>query len=158
MEQLIYDLMTTIGTEMADTVRTIDEDCGQLEAVQTDEDQYPVAFPCVLIGTPDVQWESLKGGAQRGRASLTVRMAFDCYDDTHLYSGTEQAAAERLHTASRLNRLLHGRVPDGCCSPLLRRRSRQYSLPHGIKVYEAEYSVGVVDGADAEGGGGEGTG
>ena len=158
MEQLIYDLMTTIGTEMADTVRTIDEDCGQLEAVQTDEDQYPVAFPCVLIGTPDVQWECLKGGAQRGRASLTVRMAFDCYDDTHLYSGTEQAAAERLHTASRLNRLLHGRVPDGCCSPLLRRRSRQYSLPHGIKVYEAEYSVGVVDGADAEGGGGEGTG
>ena len=64
---------------------------------------------------------------------------------------TEQAAAERLHNASRLNRLLHGRVPDGCCSPLLRRRSRQYSLPNGIKVYEAEYSVGVVDKGDTEG-------
>ena len=38
---------------MGDTITLIDEDCGQLEALANGEDQYPVTFPCVLIGIPE---------------------------------------------------------------------------------------------------------
>lgn len=145
MEQLFNDIQQQIADKMGDTVSLIDEDCGQLEALQNGEDQYPVTFPCVLIGIPETLWDTLKGNLQHGKTTVTVRLAFDCYDDTHYGSTQEQHAAERMALAQRLNNALHGWRFDGCATVLIRRASRQFSLPGGIKVYEVEYTTTVAD-------------
>lgn len=140
MEQLFNDIQKRIADSMGGLVSLIDEDYGQLEALaNNEEDQYPLTYPCVLIGVPQVQWEDLKVGIQHGKLLLTVRIAFDCYDDTHYNSTQEQHAAERMELANRLNNCLNGWKFDGCATVLLRRTSRQFSLPGGIKVYETEY-------------------
>ncbi|MBD9094845.1 MAG: hypothetical protein EGQ20_20305 [Bacteroides oleiciplenus] len=145
MEQLFNDIQQQIADKMGDTVSLIDEDCGQLEALQNGEDQYPVTFPCVLIGIPETLWDTLKGNLQHGKTTVTVRLAFDCYDDTHYGSTQEQHAAERMALAQRLNSALHGWRFDGCATVLIRHASRQFSLPGGIKVYEVEYTTTVAD-------------
>lgn len=145
MEQLFNDIQKQIAEKMSDTVSLIDEDYGQLEALINGEDQYPVTFPCVLISIPETIWENLKGNLQHGKTTVTVRLAFDCYDDTHYGSTQEQHAAERMHLAARLNRALHGWRFDGCATVLVRRASRQFSLPGGIKVYEMEYTTTEAD-------------
>lgn len=145
MEQLFNDIQQQIADKMGDTVSLIDEDCGQLEALQNGEDQYTVTFPCVLIGIPETLWDTLKGNLQHGKTTVTVRLAFDCYDDTHYGSTQEQHAAERMALAQRLNSALHGWRFDGCTTVLMRHASRQFSLPGGIKVYEVEYTTTVAD-------------
>lgn len=67
MEQLFNDIQQQIATKMGDTITLIDEDCGQLEALANGEDQYPVTFPCVLIGIPETIWETMKSGIQHGK-------------------------------------------------------------------------------------------
>lgn len=145
MEQLFNDLQQQIANKMGTDISLIDEDYGQLEALINGEDQYPVTFPCVLIGIPETQWDNLKGDLQHGRTTLNVRLAFDCYDDTHYGSTQEQHATERMQMASRLNSYLHGWTFNGCSTALIRRISRQFSLPGNIKVYETEYSTTIDD-------------
>lgn len=145
MEQLFNDLQQHIATHMGDVISLIDEDYGQLEALVNGEDQYPVTFPCILISSPEVQWDNLKGNLQHGRCSLTTRLAFDCYDDTHYGSTQEHHVTERMQLASRLNSYLHGWRFEGCATVLIRRASRQFSLPGGIKVYETEYYTTAED-------------
>lgn len=145
MEQLFNDLQHQIATNMGDILSLIDEDCGQLEALAGGEDQYPVTFPCALISIPETLWDTLKAGLQHGKTTLTVRLAFDCYDDTHYGSTQEQHAAERMRLAQRLNSYLHGWRFEGCATVLVRRATRQFSLPGGIKVYETEYSTTMAD-------------
>ena len=145
MEQLFNDLQQQIEKKMGTGISLIDEDCGQLEALASGEDQYPVTFPCVLIGTPEILWDNLTGNLQHGKATVTVRLAFDCYDDTHYGSTQEQNVARRMAIASRLNDCLHGWRFDGCTTVLVRHATRQFSLPGGIKVYETEY-VTTVEG------------
>lgn len=96
MEELFNDMQRQIATQLGDAVSLIDEDYGQLEALMNGEDQYPVTFPCVLVGAPEVTWRCLGGDTQQGTCTLTVRLAFDCYDDTHYSSGQEGKTAERL--------------------------------------------------------------
>ena len=122
MEQLFNDIQQQIATKMGDTITLIDEDCGQLEALANGEDQYPVTFPCVLIGIPETIWETMKSGIQHGKTTLTVRLAF-----------------------GRLNSYLHCWRFDECATVLIRRTSRQFSQPGGIKVYEMEYTTTVAD-------------
>lgn len=145
MEQLLNDLQNQIAEKMGDALSLIDEDYGQLEALANGEDQYPVTFPCVLISTPEVEWNNLSGSTQRGKLTLTVRLAFDCYDDTHHGSMQEQEAAGRWRQAKLLNSYIHGWKVDGCTQPMIRTHSRQYSLPGGIKVYEHQYTTVVVE-------------
>ena len=101
MEHFFNDLHQQIAGKMGDAIALIDEDCGQLEALANGEDQYPVTFPCVLIGIPQTVWENVKNGLQHGKTTLTVRLAFDCYDDTHYGSTQERHAAGRLTLAKR---------------------------------------------------------
>lgn len=145
MEALFNDIQKQIAANMGDIISRIDEDYGQLEALSGGEDQYPVTFPCILIGAPEVKWETLKAYQQKGNLTLTVRLAFDCYDDTHYGSTQEQKAADRLRTAALLNSYLHGWSFEGCGQAMVRTTSRQYSLPGGIKVYEQEYTTRVAD-------------
>ena len=145
MEQLFNDLQQQIAGKMGDVITLIDEDCGQLEALTNGEDQYPVTFPCVLISIPQTAWDNIKNGLQHGKTILTIRFAFDCYDDTHYGSTQEQHVTERLTLAKRLNSYLHGWRFDGCDTVLIRRTSRQFSLPGGVKVYDTEYITTVAD-------------
>lgn len=145
MEQLFNDLQQQIADKMGNTVSLIDEDYGQLEALQNGKDQYPVTFPCVLISISKTLWDNLKGNLQHGKTTVLIRLAFDCYDDTHYGSTQEHQAAERMALARRLNNALHGWQFDGCATVLIRRTSRQFSMPGGIKVYEMEYTTTVSD-------------
>jgi hypothetical protein len=143
MEQLFNDIQNRIAENFLQ-LNLIDEDYGQLEAIETPEDTYPVTFPCVLISIPETVWENLAGGSQRGTASVTIRLAIDCYDDTHYGSGTSDRAAERKALATSIHRKMQG-FKSGTCSPLIRRKSNNYSRPHGIKVYETLYQCVIND-------------
>lgn len=143
MEQLFNDIQKRIADNFPE-LSLIDEDYGQLEAIETEEDTYPVTFPCVLISIPEVLWEQLGGASQRGTASISIRLAIDCYDDTHSGSGTENKAAERKAFATSMHRKLQGFV-SGKNSALIRKKSSDYSRPHGIKVYETLYQCVVND-------------
>lgn len=120
----------------------VDEDYGQLE---TQEDTYPVTFPCVLIGNIEADWDEIGMGAQKGVARMSVRLAVDCYDDTHYGSGTEDKVAERLQMAGRLYAALQCFRPLDDMGPMFRTKSRYYSIPGGIKVYEYVFEFELHD-------------
>jgi hypothetical protein len=143
MEQLFNDIQKQIAENFSE-LSLVDEDYGQLEAIETAEDTYPVTFPCALISIPEVVWDNLGGGAQRGTASITIRVAIDCYVDTHYSSGTSGMAAERKASVTSIHRKLQG-FRSGTCSPLIRKKSNDYSRPHGIKVYEMLYQCVIND-------------
>ena len=143
METLFNDIQKQIADNFPQ-LSLIDEDYGQLEAIETDEDTYPVTFPCLLISIPEVIWDNLGGGSQRGTASITIRVAIDCYNDTHYGSTTESKAAERKAFATSIHRKLQGFV-SGKNSALIRKKSSDYSRPHAIKVYETMYQCVVND-------------
>ena len=141
MENLFNGIQTHIATNMP-KLSLVDENYGQL---QTKEDTYPVTFPCVLIDTPQTEWENLSAGAQRGKCRLTVQLAIDCYEDTHYGSGTEGKIAQRQKMANKLHSLLHLLRMQNVCGPMIRKTSRGYSLPGGIKVYEIVYEMMVFE-------------
>lgn len=145
MEELFNELQRLIAEKFAKGLALIDEDYGQLDALMNGEDMYPVTFPCVLISTPTTKWETLQTNVQQGILTLSVRLAFDCYDDTHYGSTQEGKATERMQTISHLNGCIHGWRLQGCTSSLLRTESRNYSLPGGIKVYEQTYTATVIE-------------
>lgn len=145
MEQLFNDLQKQIAAKMGIDISLIDEDCGQLEDRVSGDDQYPVTYPCVLINIPETSWDNLRGDLQNGKTTVITRLAIDCYDDTHYGSAQEHTAAQRLALSRRLNACLHGWTFEGCTTVLIRRISRQFSLPGGIKVYETEYTTTVAD-------------
>ena len=139
MEQFLLLLLRHIA-EKHPEFSLVAEDCGQLE---TQEDTYPVTFPCVLVGNTDIQWTDLDEGSssQKGTATITIRLAIDCYDDVHIGSFQEDSIAHRYLLASSLHDTLQGLEfidpPD--IWPLSRIRSRDYTLPGNIKVYETTY-------------------
>lgn len=141
MEELFNDIQRHIAENLP-ALSLVDENFGQL---QTDEDTYPVTFPCVLIDAPAVEWENLNNRAQRGQCTLTVTLVIDCYDDTHYGSRTEGKIAERQRLASELNGLLHLQKPQGATGPMMRKKSRNYNLPGGVKAYEMVYEVMVIE-------------
>lgn len=141
MEQIFLNVLKQISTELPQ-LSLVDEDYGQLE---TDEDTYPVTFPCVLVGNIDTDWKDLGFGAQKRISRMTVRLVMDCYDDTHVSSGSEAKIAERLQTVDELYRALQGFVCDENMEPLNRIKSRDYTIAHGIKVYEQIYTFEYHD-------------
>ena len=146
MQQFLLLLLQHIAGQFPN-LSLVAEDCGQLE---TDEDQYPVTFPCVLVGNTDINWEDLteRGDSQRGTATITVRLAIDCYDDVHVGSTQEAAIAERQQMASDIHSALQGIQFEETAKtvwPLSRIKSRDYTLPGNIKVYETMYSFLVYD-------------
>ena len=152
METLFISVQQHIATTMPQ-LTMVDEDWGQL---QTYEDTYPVTFPCALIDLQQVEWTDASKGKQMGSATLVVKLAIDCYDDTHHTSGTSHLIMERLLMAQQLHKALHlfkgrilqspqGNTIDNAFAPLTRTLSRFYSLPGGIKVYEMHYTTAITD-------------
>lgn len=143
MEEL-FKLIIELITNKMTGLSLVDEDCGQLEA-GIEDDAYPVTFPCVLIGNLEADWTNVGMGVQKGQVQFSVRLAVDCYDDTHYGSGTESKVAERLQMANSLYTALQCFRPFGYMSPMIRTKSRFYSMPGGIKVYEYIFSFTIHD-------------
>lgn len=66
MEQIFISILELISREMPE-LSLVDEDYGQLE---TDEDTYPVTFPCALVGNMEADWNDIGMGTQKGIVSL----------------------------------------------------------------------------------------
>lgn len=119
----------------------VDEDTGQLEAMLNGENTYPIPFPAATILFNDTEWMPICGeDTQRGKGTFTVRLAFDCYDDTHSGAGQDSYMAERNAVRLAVHNAINGVRSSSSGSPYVRTHSRTYSLPGRIKVYEQEYS------------------
>jgi hypothetical protein len=152
METLFLSVQKRIADNMPE-LAVVDEDYGQLN---TEAETYPVTFPCALIQLEEIDWQDVGGGKQKGTATVRVKLAIDCYDDTHYSSGTAQKAADRMQLYKKMHQTLNmfkggilrdfdGNVIDKSFMPLRRTKSVFYSLPGGIKVYEGVYSCQMLD-------------
>lgn len=137
MESIKLAIIRRIQENMPD-IRTIDEDYGQLEYPS---DQYPIFFPAVFISTNETDWETLGMSplVQNGTRTVTLKLAFDCYDDTHAGSTTEHLIEEREAKAKELFDLMQNWKLRKRMSPFCRIRDKEYPLDGGIKVYEITF-------------------
>lgn len=143
METLLAELVKHIGSSMPE-LALVDEDYGQLEMIdQQDRDTYPVVFPCVLVDVPDTAWSNVSAPDQRGTAQVRVKLAIDCYDDTHYTSGTIDKVKEREALRKEIHTLCQGWSHGG--QQLVRTSSRRYTANHGVKVYEEYYDIAVSE-------------
>lgn len=147
MEDIFLAIQERIAQNMPE-LTLVDEDYGQLI---TDEDTYPVTFPCVLISTIEADWTDIGIGVQKGDCNITVKLAIDCYDDTHYASGTADKIRERLQMNNRLYKLLQGYRQSRETSPLKRVKGTDYALSGGKKVYETTFRFMYHDNSAAIG-------
>lgn len=141
MDEILINILERINQEMPD-LSLLDEDYGQLE-MSAEQDSYPVTFPCVLVGNIEADWRDQGLGCQKGAALVTVRLAIDCYDDTHYSSGTFDRVRERRQSDLRLYKALNRFKSAQCATPLVRVKSRDYTLPGFIKVFETTYAFTI---------------
>ncbi|WP_443730712.1 hypothetical protein [Segatella buccae] len=144
MESLLVNLTGKIAGELP-WARTVDEDYGQLEALDDENvDMYPLTFPAILIDLPGTEWSDAGDLSQRGVCEVRVRLAIDCYDDTHAGSQTAERIMQREEKRKALHALLQGyRVSSE--GALIRTRSKFFTFNHGIKVYEATYTCATSE-------------
>lgn len=144
MESLLVNLINKIAGELP-WARTVDEDYGQLEALDDENiDMYPLTFPAILIDLPGTEWSDAGDLSQRGVCEVRVRLAIDCYDDTHAGSQTTDRIMQREEKRKALHALLQGyRVSSE--GSLIRTRSKFFTFNHGIKVYEATYTCATSE-------------
>ena len=152
METLFLSIQNRIAESMPE-LALVDEDYGQLT---TDEDHDPVLFPCALIQIEEIDWQELGGDKQKGTVNIRVKLAIDCYDNTRYTSGTAHLAGERMLMYKKMHRQLNhfrggilkddnGEIIDKHYMPLKRLKSVFYSLPGGVKVYEAIYTCIILE-------------
>ena len=144
MESILVNMIDHIARALP-WVRTVDEDYGQLEALDNEQlDMYPLAYPAVLIDLPGTEWTDTGDVAQRGTCEVRVRLILDCYDDTHAGSQTTDRIMQREEKRKALHALLQGYRPsrEGA---LIRARSRFFTFNHGIKVYEETYTCALAE-------------
>lgn len=145
METIIGKLIEYIGRQMPE-INIVDEDYGQIENLEEeDKDMYPLTFPAVLIEIPETTWSDISGPNQKGTATIRVRLAIDCYDDTHDgYDNHLMKAMERSLMSRTLHHFLQGFRPlDN--EAMDRIKTRFYTYNHGIKIYEHTYTLTVSD-------------
>lgn len=135
----LANLINHISSNMPE-LSYIDEDYGQLEALQNENiDTYPLTFPSVLINVDNIDWSNTSDGNQIGQGNIRVRLLIDCYDDTHAGSMTTNKAADRQAVVHRLHSILEGHRPNE--EGGLSRYKTVHSVGfHGIKIYDQYYS------------------
>lgn len=160
MESLFLSIQKQLADNLPE-LSLIDEDYGQLN-LESAEDTYPVTFPCALINVGETAWKSLAGKSQSGTAEVTIKLAIDCYDDTHYTADMSpelqqlflEKAVNRMQMARKLHLCLQNFKPvlpeliapfDAQIKPLQRTSSATYSMPHRIKVYQFTYSASMFD-------------
>lgn len=148
MEELYLELMDYLEQHALGLgLSTLDEDYGQLEAMLNGEDGYPIPFPALLIAFGETQWDTTKPSLdERGTMLVTTRLAFDCYDDTHMGANQREYARKRYQKARSLHRKMRGLQMESIdTTPMVRVASRTVALPRGIKVYEADYRIRITE-------------
>ena len=144
MESILANTIAHVARELP-WARTVDEDYGQLEALDNDNlDMYPLTYPAVLIDLPGTDWTDTGDLAQRGTCEVRVRLILDCYDDTHAGSQTTERIMQREEKRKALHALLQGYRPSGE-GAFVRTRSRFFTFNHGIKVYEETYTCALSE-------------
>ena len=144
MEYITAQLIDHIAVNVP-WLGTVDEDCGQLEALANEgEDRYLLTFPAVLINIDSVDWSNIADGGQTGQANIRVRLLIDCYDDMHAGSMGKEKAAERQALCRQVNSIVSGFRPTGE-GGMLRTRSAYFVGFHGIKVYDQFYTLTIND-------------
>lgn len=126
----------------------IDEDTGQLYPVQYDDRySYPILFPCCLIDATTVDFSAEKfPDLQRGTVTVTVKVAFQCDEDTHYESSNSFAQMERRLAVNRkVVCALHGYCLGDDVSDMRRVQSRAYPLAGRVKVYESTFNVKISE-------------
>ena len=144
MESILVNLIDHLSHELP-WARTIDEDYGQLEALDDENiDMYPLTFPAILIDLPGTDWSDSGDWTQHGTCQVRVRLTLDCYDDTHGGSNTVDQIMQREEKRKALHTLLQGyRANDK--GALIRTRSKFFTFNHGIKVYEEVYTCAISE-------------
>lgn len=134
MESIKLAILRRIQENMPD-IRTIAEDYGQLEYPS---DKYPIFFPAVFISVDETEWETIgimSPLVQNGTRTVTLKLAFDCYHDTHAGSTTEHFIEQRETKAKELFSMVQNwRLKKGM-SPFCRIKDKEYPLGGGVKVY-----------------------
>ena len=144
MESLLVNLIGKIASELP-WACTVDEDYGQLEALDDENiDMYPLTFPAILIDLPGTEWSDAGDLSQRGVCEVRVRLAIDCYEDTHAGSQTTDRIMQREEKRKALHALLQG-YRASSEGALIRTRSKFFTFNHGIKVYEATYTCATSE-------------
>lgn len=126
----------------------IDEDTGQLYPVPYDDRySYPILFPCCLIDATTADFKAEKfPDIQRGTVTVTVKVAFQCDEDTHYDSGGTFAQMEqRLAVNRKVVSALHGYRFGDDVSEMRRTQARAYPLAGRVKVYESTFNVNVTE-------------
>ena len=143
MDKIILAIMQQLRQGLPE-LSYIDEDYGQLES--SDEDGYPVTFPAVLIENPDTDWETIGFKAQTGTTFISFKLAIDCYDDTHVGSGTEDKISERYAINRKIYDIFQDCILDERMEGMNRVKSKSYTMDGGIKVYETIFCFDFHDG------------
>lgn len=159
MERIIVSIQERLKNKVLE-LQTIDEDFGQLE---TDEDTYPVLFPCALISVESVLWQTLPKNVQMGKALVRITVTVDSYDDTHQGSGTNQKMIDNykivrnVHTAIQNfsgkiipvldddGEAIEGKFIDDNFKNLNRVSESTKIIDLGIKSHSKIYEVTVYD-------------
>ena len=150
MEEIYLKIAERLQQEIPE-LEHIDEDTGQLYPEQYDDRyEYPILFPCLLIDASTVDWKAERRmDYQRGAATVTVKLAFKCDEDSHYTSreyGNEFAEIKRRNEiGKKVVMALHGFCPNDEESPMLRKQSRNYSLPGRVKVYESTFILNISE-------------
>jgi len=135
MEEILIAVLNRIK-EKVNGLSLVDEDTGQLDILDSETDGYPVTFPCVFIQNADIDWSDVGLGVQKGNVQMTVKLAIDCYDDTHIGSGTTEKIRERQQLSTEVYKALQGFRLNKYMGPMVRVKGRDYTLPGNVKVYE----------------------
>jgi hypothetical protein len=136
MEEILIAILNRIQEKVAG-LSLIDEDTGQIDLLDSEQqDTYPVTFPCVLVGNTDINWTDIGLGVQKGEVQMTLKLAIDCYDDTHIGSGTTDKIQIRQQLSTDVYKSLQGFRHGRYMSAMVRVKSRDYTLPGNVKVYE----------------------
>jgi len=138
MEEILIAVLNRIK-EKVNGLSLVDEDTGQLDILDSEQDGYPVTFPCVFVENADVDWSDVGLGVQKGNVQMTVKLAIDCYDDTHIGSGTIEKIRERQQLSAEVYKALQGFRLNKYMGPMVRVKSRDYTLPGNVKVYEKTF-------------------
>lgn len=150
MEDLYLKIAERIRSQVSE-LGHIDEDTGQLYPAQYDDRyEYPILFPCCLIDASTVDFKGEKDWrSQRGTATVILKTAFRCDEDSHYSSGEKGNDFSQMRGRLEVNRKvvhsLHGYSFGGGMSPMYRIQSRAYSLPGRVKVYETTINLNITD-------------
>lgn len=143
---MLANIIQYIADSFGSEISYIDEDYGQLEALDSEQpDTYPVTFPAVLITEEATDWSNISELAQKGVTSVRVRLVLECYDDTHASAPlAKEKAAERMSFVHRLHCALQGFRPNDL-GGLVRYRSGASTWRHGIKLYDLYYNYATSE-------------